>query len=148
MNNNCDCNCRPIKTIFISSITTTATGVILIPSTPITAQKLFDLNKYRLVIACNLRATANRPVYIQTALGNVPLLCRFAGNNIFPDQLRSRRCYTIVYGNNSVFSSIGQFVLQNCVCPTNGRGVGTTTATTTTTASTVEEPVKSKKVNE
>lgn len=129
MNNNC--NCTPIKTIFISSITTTDTGVILIPSTTITAQKLFDLNKYRLVIACNLKATANLPIYIQTAIGNIPLLCKFAGNNIFPDQLRNRRCYTIVYGNNNVFSSLGQFVLQNCVCPTKGRG---TTGSVTTIA--------------
>lgn len=146
---NCNnCNCRPIKTIFISSITTTTTGVVLVPSTPITALKLFDLNKYRLIIACNLRATANRPIYIQTALGNIPLLCKFAGNNIFPDQLRSRRCYTIVYGNNSVLSSVGQFVLQDCVCPTNGRGVGTTTVSTESTDTVVEENTKSKKINE
>ena len=121
MNNN-NCNCTPIKTVFISSITTTDTGVILIPSTTITAQKLVDLNKYRLVIACNLKATANLPVYIQAEIGNIPLLCKFAGNNIFPDQLKTRKCYTIVYGNNNVLSSIGQFVLQNCVCPTKGRG--------------------------
>ena len=123
-----ECNCRPIKTIFISSITTTATGVVLIPSTTITASKLFDLNKYRLVIQCNLRATANLPIYIQTAIGNIPLWCRFAGNNVFPDQIRSRRCYTIVYGNNNVLSSIGQFVLQNPVCPTRGRGTDATTS--------------------
>ena len=125
-----ECNCRPIKTIFISSITTTATGVVLVPSTTITASKLFDLNKYKLIIKCNLRATSNLPIYIQTAIGNIPLWCRFAGNNIFPDQLRSRRCYTIVYGNNNVASSIGQFVLQNPVCPTRGRGTDATTSVT------------------
>lgn len=135
MNNN-NCNCTPIKTIFISSITTTATGVILIPSTTITAQKLVDLNKYRLVIACNLKATANLPVYIQTEIGNIPLLCKFAGNNIFPDQLNTRKCYTVVYGNNNVLSSIGQFVLQNCVCPTKGRG--TTGSLTTNVPTNVE----------
>lgn len=140
MNNN-NCNCTPIKTVFILSITTTATGVILIPSTTITAQKLVDLNKYRLIIACNLKATANLPVYIQTEIGNIPLLCKFAGNNIFPDQLRTRKCYTVVYGNNNVLSSIGQFVLQNCVCPTKGRG---TTGTLTTNVSTNVE-VKSVK---
>ena len=117
-----NCNSTPIKTILITDITTTATGVILIPSTTITAAKLFDLNKYRLILQCNLRATANLPVYIQTSIGNIPLLCKFAGNNIFPDQLRRRYCYTIVYGNNNVFSSLGQFVLQNPVCPTRGRG--------------------------
>lgn len=132
---NTNCNCIPIKTILISNITTTATGVVLIPSTTITAQKLSDLNKYRLIISCNLRATANLPVYIQTAIGNIPLWCRFAGNNIFPDQLRTRKCYTVVYGNNNVLSSIGQFVLQNCVCPTRGRGAGTITASTNEVAS-------------
>ena len=132
---NTNCNCTPIKTILISNITTTATGVVLIPSTTITAQKLSDLNKYRLIISCNLRATANLPAYIQTAIGNIPLWCRFAGNNIFPDQLRTRKCYTVVYGNNNVLSSIGQFVLQNCVCPTRGRGTGTTTASTNEVAS-------------
>ena len=143
MNNN-NCNCTPIKTIFISSITTTDTGVILIPSTTITAQKLVDLNRYRLVIACNLKATANLPVYIQAEIGNIPLLCKFAGNDIFPDQLRSRKCYTIVYGNNNVLSSIGQFVLQNCVCPTKGRG---TTGSLTTNASTNVEVKSVKKLN-
>ena len=89
----------------------------------------------------HLRATANLPVYIQTTIGLVPLLCRYAGNNIFPDQLRSRRCYTVVYGNNSVLSTPGQFVLQNWVCPTKGRGTtGSTgaTDTPTTQASTIE----------
>lgn len=149
-----NCNCTPIKTIYISSITTNATQVILVPSTTITALKLADLNKYKLVIACNLRATANLPVYIQTALGPVPLLCKYAGNNIFPDQLRSRKCYTVVYGNNSVLSSVGQFVLQNCVCPTRGRG---TTGSTTDTPNEPEpqssdvviaDTTKAKKVNE
>ena len=44
-------------------------------------------------------------------------------------------------GNNNVLSSIGQFVLQNCVCPTKGRG---TTGTLTTNVSTNVE-VKSVK---
>ena len=126
MSNNC--NSTSIKTILISNITTTGTGVILIPSTSITAEKLFDLYKYRLIIQCNLRATANLPVYIQTAIGNIPLLCKFAGNSIFPDQLKSRYCYTVVYGNNSVTSTLGQFVLQNPVCPTQGRVAVATTA--------------------
>ena len=127
-----NCNCTPIKTIYISSITTTDTGVILVPSTTISESKLVDLNKYKLVVACNLRATANLPVYIQTELGNIPLLCKYAGNSIFPDQLRSRYCYTVVYGNNSVLSSVGQFTLQNSVCPTNGTVVATTTTQATT----------------
>lgn len=117
MNN---CNCTPIKTIYISNITTTTTGVVLIPSTSITSSKLANLNKYKLIIACNLKATANLPIYIQTALGNIPLWCKYAGNNVFPDQLKTRYCYTLVYGNNNGLSTIGQFVLQNKICPTRG----------------------------
>lgn len=152
MNNNC--NCRPIKEIFISSITTNATQVILVPSTTISALDLRDLDKYRLTIACNLRATANLPIYIQTDIGLVPLLCRYAANNIFPDQLRKRYCYTVVYGNNSVLSTPGQFVLQNCVCSTRGRGTtGAVTANTenftdVTTQSVTVDTSKAKKVNE
>ena len=131
MSNNC--NCTPIKTILISSITTTDTGVILVPSTTITTAKLVNLNKYKLIIQCNLKATSNLPIYIQTELGNIPLLCRFAANNIFPDQLRNRYCYTIVYGNNTTLSSVGQFVLQNSVCST--AGVATVTTTTNVTRS-------------
>ena len=131
MSNNC--NCTPIKTILISSITTTDTGVILVPSTTITTAKLVNLNKDKLIIQCNLKATSNLPVYIQTELGNIPLLCRFAANNIFPDQLRNRYCYTIVYGNNTTLSSVGQFVLQNSVCST--AGVATVTTTTNVTRS-------------
>lgn len=126
-------NCTPIKTILITSATTTATSVILVPSTPIQATDLVNLNKYRLILTCNVKPTANLPVYIQTVSGNVPLFCRYAANDIFPDQLRRRYCYTIVYGNNNVFVSLGQFVLQNKVCPTRGRGTtGTTTVTTDT----------------
>ena len=138
MSNNC--NCTPIKTIFISSITTTDTGVILIPSTTITSQKLVNLNKYRLIIKCDLRATANLPIYIQTELGNIPVLCRFAANNIFPDQIKNRYCYTVVYGNNSTLSTVGQFVLQNSVCPTAGV-IPTATTTNSTRAMTSKQTV-------
>jgi hypothetical protein len=125
-------NISPIKTMLITSATTTSTGVIFIPSETITEDDLVNLDKYRMILGCNVRPTANLPIYIQTATGLIPLFCRYASNDIFPDQLRRRYCYTVVYGNNNVFSSLGQFVLQNSVCATEGRG--TTGATKNTSA--------------
>lgn len=133
-------NISPIKTIFINKVTTTSTQVILVPSTTISASDLLNLNKYRLIIACNLKATSNLPVYIQASTGLIPLFCRFAGNNIYASQLRNRYRYSIVYGNSNKLSTIGQFVLQNSVCPVNSysttsviQETGTTDTSTTTT---------------
>jgi hypothetical protein len=129
-------NVTPIKTMLITSATTTSTGVIFIPSETITEDDLVNLDKYRMILSCNVRPTANLPIYIQAETGLIPLFCRYASNNIFPDQLRRRYCYTVVYGNNNVYSTLGQFVLQNSVCATEGRG---TTGTTLSTSTTVEK---------
>jgi hypothetical protein len=122
-------NVSPVKTMIITSATTTSTGVILTPSETITSEDLVNLNKYKMVLTCNVRPTANLPIYIQAETGLIPLFCRYASNNIFPDQLRRRYAYTLVYGNNNVYASLGQFVLQNSVCPTEGRGTTGSTKT-------------------
>jgi hypothetical protein len=132
-------NVTPIKTILITSATTTSTGVIFIPSETITAYDLINLDKYRMILSCNVRPTANLPIYIQTETGLIPLFCRYASNNIFPDQLKRRYCYTVVYGNNNVYVSLGQFVLQNSVCATSGKG---TTGNTKNSAENSTETVE------
>ena len=99
--------------IYITSITTTGTGVILIPSSPITS--LYNLLTTRLIIKCGLTATANLPVYIQTTLGNIPLLDKF-GNNVFAHQLRTRYAYCLGYGNDNTEFATGQFVVFNRMC--------------------------------
>lgn len=142
-------NITPIKTMIITSATTTSTGVIFVPSETITAEDLVNLDKYRMILTCNVRPTANLPIYIQTETGLVPLFCRYAANDIFPDQLKRRYCYTVVYGNNNVYASLGQFVLQNSVCSTEGRGttgdVKNTAENSTDTAETTAEVVKNAK---
>jgi hypothetical protein len=142
-------NVSAVKTILITSATTTSTGVIFVPSETITAEDLVNLDKYRMILTCNVRPTANLPIYIQTEVGLVPLFCRYAGNDIFPDQLKRRYCYTVVYGNNNVYSTLGQFVLQNSVCSTEGRGTtgnvkNTAENSTDTAETTAEVKVKSK----
>jgi hypothetical protein len=142
-------NVSPIKTMVITSATTNSTGVIFVPSETITTDDLVNLDKYKMILTCNVRPTANLPIYIQTEAGLVPLFCRYAANDIFPDQLRRRYCYTVVYGNNNVYASLGQFVLQNSVCSTDGRG--TTGATkssvdnSTDTAETTAEVITNAK---
>lgn len=117
--------------IYVTSITTTGTGVILVPSRAISS--LYNLLTTKLIIKCGLTATENLPVYIQTTLGNVPLLDKY-GNNVYAHQLRTRYAYCLGYGNENTLFDIGQFVVFNRLC-SNTR---TTTATTTTTTAVVE----------
>ena len=88
------CNCN---TIFITSLTTNATGVVLIPNRQITQTNLTNGLKYSLIIACGLKATDSLPVFIQTSAGNVPLLDKFT-NPVFSNQLRTRTKYCVGYG--------------------------------------------------
>ena len=81
---------------------------------------------YRLIIACNVEATSNLPVYIQTTLGNIPVLCRYS-NILYANQLKKRTMYRIGYGNENTNYTLGQFTIQCNVCP---RSTVTTTQTT------------------
>lgn len=116
-----DCNCTPIKTILINKLSTKLNYVLLTPSTPISASDLINLNKYRFIIATDItKAKSNLPIFIAYGSETIPLICRYAGNSIFPDQLCTRKCYTVVYGNLNSNSTNGQFVLQNPVHNTSG----------------------------
>lgn len=102
------------NTMYISSVTTTDTGVILIPNREV--KTLTNATCYRIIIACNVEATANLPVYIQTALGNIPVLCRYA-NTLYANQLSKRTMYRIGYGDANDNYTLGQFTIQCNVCP-------------------------------
>lgn len=104
-------NCNTIQ---ISNVETTGTGVILIPNR--TIKNLVNATCYRLIIACNVEATANEPVFIQTALGNIPCLCRFS-DTLYANQLNKRTMYRIGYGNENSNYELGQFTMQSNVCP-------------------------------
>ena len=107
------CNCNDI---YITSISTTATAVVLIPNRAITTANLANTDKYNLIIACGLKATDSLPVFIQTSGGNIPLLCKFA-NPVFSNQLRTRYRYCIGFGNqNTTPYPLGQFVVFNNLC--------------------------------
>lgn len=122
-----NCNC---KTIYCSNVTTTETGVILVPNN--TVKNLVNAETYGLVICNNAAATANLPVFIQTTLGNIPVLCK-AGNTMYANQLDTRVKYPIIYGNLNTNYPEGQFVVLSCVCPRS-----TITATTENTETTNE----------
>lgn len=102
------------NTMRISSVTTTDTGVILVPNREV--KTLTNATCYKLIIACNVEATANLPVYIQTLLGNIPVLCRYS-NTLYANQLQKRTMYRIGYGNANDNYDLGQFTIQNNVCP-------------------------------
>ena len=102
------------STMYISSVETTGTGVILIPNREV--KVLTNATCYRMIIACNVEATSNLPVFIQTALGNVPVLCRYS-NTLYANQLQKRMMYRIGYGDANTNYTIGQFTMQSNVCP-------------------------------
>lgn len=102
------------NTIFISSATTTDTGVVLIPNREV--KTLTNATCYKMIIACNVEATSNLPVYIQTSLGNIPVLCRYS-NTLYANQLKKRTMYRVGYGNANDNYTLGQFTIQCNVCP-------------------------------
>lgn len=102
------------NTMCISSVTTTDTGVILIPNREV--RTLNNATCYKIIIACNVEATTNEPVFIQTVLGNIPVLCRFS-NTLYANQLNKRTMYRIGYGNENDNYPLGQFTMQSNVCP-------------------------------
>jgi hypothetical protein len=102
------------KTIYISSVTTTDTGVVLVPNKVV--KNVVNTGNYRIIIACNVEATSNLPLYIQTSIGNIPVLCKY-GNTLYANQLRKRTMYRIGYGNGNTEYTDGQFVIQSNVCP-------------------------------
>lgn len=123
------------KTMVISSVTTTDTGVILIPNR--TVKNVSNTGNYRLIIACNVEATANLPVYIQTAIGNIPVLCKY-GNEVIANMLNKRVNYPIGYGNKNPNYTSGQFVILSCNC-LNARGTESTTTEGTGNDMTTDE---------
>ena len=108
-------NCN---TMVISNVTTTDTGVVLIPNK--TVKTVTNCGNYRLIIACNVEATANLPVYIQTEAGNIPVLCKY-GNEVIANMLNKRVSYPIGYGSDNSNYEDGQFVILSC-CNLNKRG--------------------------
>ena len=105
------CTCQ---TIFCSSAETTDTGVILIPNREV--KNLVNTETYGLVICNNAAASANLPVYIQTTIGNIPVLCK-AGNTVYANQLDTRVRYPIMYGNQNDNYTEGQIVITSCINP-------------------------------
>lgn len=128
------------NTIYITSLTTTDTGVILIPNRQITQTNLSNSCKYGLIIGCGLKATNSLPVFIQTSAGNVPLLDKY-GNIVYSNQLKTRTKYCIGYGNgNATVYPLGQFVVFNNLCYSCGTSATTTNAVAVASEEIILEP--------
>lgn len=104
------CN-RIIKSTSIA-VTGTAPNqslTITIPTITLT-----NLKEYCLIICQSIPSNAGTlPVVISSGGTTIPVLCR-KGNTLRADQIRSRRRYKIVYGNDSE-----HFLIESPVCPTS-----------------------------
>ena len=104
-------NCN---TMYISNVINSDDMVVLVPNRDI--KTITNCGSYRLIICCNVSASANLPIYIQVNGVNIPVLCK-AGNTMYANQLNKRVNYSIMYGSDNENYSDGQFVVQNRVCP-------------------------------
>ena len=97
-----------------SNVEVSENEVVLIPNREV--KNLTNTGTYRLIIASNVSSTANLPVFIQTAIGNIPLICKY-GNTIYANQLKTRYNYIVGYGSENDNYENGQFVVFNKICP-------------------------------
>lgn len=111
-------NCN---TIICSNANTSGTEVVLIPNR--TIKNLENAKNYGLVISCGASANANLPVFIQTGIGNIPVLCKY-GNTLYANQLNRRIRYPIGYGNQNANYENGQFIITSC-CNINQKSTTT-----------------------
>lgn len=95
--------CACGKTIKITSTTETADTITLIASnTP----DLYDLEKFKLIICTRIPMDAGtKQVIVQIGAVDINLLGVF-GDYIRADQIKCRRCYPVVYGNDPVHLSM------------------------------------------
>lgn len=111
----CNGKCRNCERRLISTsveVTGTAPDQVLAITVP--SQTFTNLERRCLVIAQSLPAGANNlPVVINSGEDTIPLLVR-TGNNLRADQIRCRRRYKIIYGNDPVHFSLECLVPRSC----------------------------------
>lgn len=104
------CN-RIIKSTNIA-VTGTAPNQSLTITIPTTT--LINLKEYCLITCQSIPSNAGTlPVVISNGTATIPVLCR-KGNKLRADQIRSRRKYKVVYGNDT-----SHFLVESPVCPTS-----------------------------
>lgn len=103
----CNIKCKNCDRKLIStsvSIVGTAPNQMLTITVP--NQTFTNLERRCLIIAQSLPAGSNNlPVVIQSGTTTIPLKVR-TGNNLRADQIRCRRRYKIIYGNDPVHFSL------------------------------------------
>ncbi len=121
-------NC--ILTVKSTSVVVTGGNLeITIPEVTLTNHQPF-----RLIICQSIPADAAvDQVILINGTTQIPMLVR-TGNYLRADQVRCRRCYDLVYGNNPIHASLLFFVPRSCYDVVN---VTAPTPTPTETADTV-----------
>ena len=106
---NC-CNRRLISTSIV--VTGTAPNQVLTITVP--TQTFTNLERRCLIIAQSIPAGAsNLPVVIENGTDVIPVRVR-TGNNLRADQIRSRRRYQIIYGDDPIHFSLECGVPYTC----------------------------------
>lgn len=115
----CNRNCKNCEGKLVSTsvaIVGTAPNQMLTITVP--NQTFTNLERRCLIIAQSLPAGSNNlPVVIQSGTTTIPLRVR-TGNNLRADQIRCRRRYRIIYGDDPVHFSLECLVPKTCFTST------------------------------
>lgn len=132
---NCCCDCSVPLTVKSSAVTLTG-GNLYIVLPGIKLSTLSNLQRLNVIICQTIPSNAGTAqVFLNDGTTNLPVNVE-TGNYLHADQIRCRRCYPMIYGNNPAHAS-----LLCRVCRTSFA------ATTTTAVASADAASTSKKVN-
>lgn len=111
----CNRNCKNCEGKLVSTSISIASNVVIIT---VPTQTFENLERRCLIIAQSLPAGSNAlPVMISNGGTLIPVRVR-TGNDLRADQIRSRRRYKMIYGNDPVHFSLECLVPKTCFTST------------------------------
>lgn len=113
-NYSCNKTCPKLLKSTAVAVTGTAANQVLTITVPTTVFE--NLENYCLIICQNIPTGITIPVVIANGTQTIPVMCK-KGNTLHADQIKSRRRYSITYGNAPV-----HIMVNDCV-PKTGYAV-------------------------
>lgn len=112
---NCNKNCKCcIRKMVSTSVSITGTGTNQVLTITVPAQTFINLERKCLIIAQTLPSGSNSlPVVIQSGTQVIPVRVK-TGNNLRADQIRCRKRYPVIFGNDPLHFSLECGVTSTC----------------------------------
>lgn len=128
------CNCNEL---IIKSTSIVMSGSQLVINIP--AVTLTNHQKFKLVLCQTIPSTAGVSQVILATPTQTFNMFVVTGNYLRADQIRCRRCFDMVYGNNPVHVSMRRCLPESCYDVAFPTGSSTTASATSSVASTTKK---------